>query len=194
MLEDISFKKEAEKISLPENHNYLISYPKFVNYFAEKDELTTSDVIIGGNLVYGWMPTTFKLKEGYLYCISGATKALNSVKNDKLLSEEELITVKRVINNSIVGTSKLLHFINPDLYPIWDSKICKVMHGTDSYHTVSKTQNYFEYQEECLNLISQKQLNEPFRLVQKALYESNYNYEISKMRALEMILFYSSQN
>lgn len=45
MLKEISFKQDAEQISLPENHNYLISYPKFVNYFEEKDEFTASDVI-----------------------------------------------------------------------------------------------------------------------------------------------------
>ena len=53
----------------------------------------------------------------------GIDLLLNKAKSGNLLNSEELEIVKKCVNNSLVGTSKLLHFINPSIYAIWDSKI-----------------------------------------------------------------------
>lgn len=142
------------------------------------------------------MPTTFKLKSEYGANIEAATELINAVKNykDKRLSEEELETVKKVINNSIIGTSKLLHFINPSLYPIWDSRICKLLLNKSSYSVVSKTDNYVDYFECCNNLIANTEFDKLLNLINNALDKAGYKYKVSKIRALEMILFYNSQS
>lgn len=39
------------------------------------------------------------------------------------MTKNELLFLKRSFNNSLVGVSKLLHFINPRVYAIWDSRV-----------------------------------------------------------------------
>lgn len=95
-----------------------ISYKSFIEYFKDiKGELTKHNLIIGINFTYGWMPTIFKFKNFELYEI---VLILNKARNIELLNESELDIIRKCLNNSLVGTSKLLHFINPNKYPIWD--------------------------------------------------------------------------
>jgi len=54
---------------------------------------------------------------------------LNRAKIGEPLKVKELDALKACINNSLVGASKLLHFINPEQYAIWDSKIFKYVTG-----------------------------------------------------------------
>lgn len=39
------------------------------------------------------------------------------------LSREPLLVPKGMVNNSIIGASRPLHFTAPAHYPIWDSRI-----------------------------------------------------------------------
>lgn len=48
-LSKICLEQKVE-IKLPKNHNYLITYPHFIDYFEQKEELTESDVVFGGTL------------------------------------------------------------------------------------------------------------------------------------------------
>lgn len=59
--------------------------------------------------VYGWMPTILK-KFDYSEC------DLSAIRAGKLPEQP-------FVNGSWVGTSKFLHMIAPDLFPIWDSKV-----------------------------------------------------------------------
>ena len=81
--------------------------------------------MIGRFMTYGWMPTILDelgelddvSKEGNL------VKYLNKAKHHKKerLNIREIEHIASCINNSVVGASKLLHFINPNVYAIWDS-------------------------------------------------------------------------
>lgn len=48
---------------------------------------------------------------------------VSQAKGGILIKENEIAEFIPIINNSLVGTSKLLHFINPNDYAIWDSNI-----------------------------------------------------------------------
>jgi hypothetical protein len=48
---------------------------------------------------------------------------LQKIQKGEKPTKEDLIIFVRLINNSIVGTSKVLHFIAPDYIPILDSKV-----------------------------------------------------------------------
>lgn len=39
------------------------------------------------------------------------------------MTKSDLVLLKKSFNNSLVGVSKLLHFINPNIYAIWDSRV-----------------------------------------------------------------------
>ena len=94
--------------------NYLISYPHFINYFKNLERISLENMIIGISFTYSWMPTI--LKSMKLENTEKAIILLNKVKRGKILSVDELLILKETFNNSLVGSSKLLHFINPEKY------------------------------------------------------------------------------
>jgi hypothetical protein len=53
-----------------------------------------------------------------------------------------------VINNSMVGVSKLLHFINPERYAIWDRRVASYPQRT--YHWSGA---YLDYLALCHTLV-----------------------------------------
>ena len=102
-------------------HSYHKSCFHFINYFAGRNEITEQDLVIGSNFTYGWMPTILKFKsEDFELAVS----ALNRAKAAARISSADIMVLKGLINNSLVGVSKLLHFINPQVYAIWDSRVC----------------------------------------------------------------------
>src|SRR5258708_7520084 len=47
-------------------------------------------------------------------------------------------------NNSVVGTSKFLHFVAPEVFPIWDSRIAAVFGFRHGYQ-INNALNYTKY-------------------------------------------------
>src|SRR5690606_14666185 len=110
----------------------LVSYPYFLNYFRNIKEIELDNLIIGISFTYSWMPTI--LKSLNLVNSLEAIKILNEVKNGHFTSVEDLLILKQTINNSLVGTSKLLHFINPERYAIWDSRVFRFLNTNEEPH------------------------------------------------------------
>lgn len=141
---DMNLLQQSTSVADRRRFTYLTSYPYFVNFFAAKDVLTLDDLIIGGSLVYSWMPTVLVWKNNNF---SAVVELLNKAKNsDSPIAESELLTISSLINGSIVGASKLLHFIKPSVYPIWDSKINEILHRGNSVDTnsIRKYQDYLD--------------------------------------------------
>ena len=142
IIEDNDFNSaSAETFS-----TYDFSYKYLLEIF--KDLTTKGDLkqwLIGGSsIIYSWMPTILNFSKGsdddekanthLKECI----KALKFIKKEiagdfvKLLNnpafytkdkECHINTLTSFINNSIVGTSKFLHFSFPEHFPIWDSRV-----------------------------------------------------------------------
>ena len=107
-MDKISTKKILERSTCLEvdNHEdrYNKSYYHFVNYFSGKDELTEQDLVVGANFTYGWMPTILNFKSDEF---AAAVSILNEAKRPERISNENIQTLKRLVNNSLVGVSKL---------------------------------------------------------------------------------------
>ena len=103
-----------------EKHSDYISYPEFLRYFEEIRTIDRHNLIIGINFTYGWMPTIFDFRSSKF---TEAIEILNRAKEGSIPSINELNILKELFNNSLVGTSKLLHFINPKVFAIWDSRV-----------------------------------------------------------------------
>jgi len=171
-------------IDLDRASTYLTSYPEIVRYFRELAVIDRHHLIIGANLVYGWMPTILKFKSQHFEEVA---RLANSVRVGSRLAKNELVVVKRLINNSMVGTSKLLHFANPYLYPIWDSKICEYL-GNRAYHyVVNSVERYLDYLQNCEELIQEECFVNVHRSVEERL-----GYAVSPYRAVELVLFASA--
>lgn len=173
----------------PEKDMYVEMYKYYVDFFKEKEELTNSDVIIGAGFTYSWMPTI--LKRLNLSNIDQVTTILNNVKQSVAISDDDLLLLKEFCNNSLVGASKLLHFINPKQYAIWDSKVFKFLNTNEAAHKykLEKVHVYREYLAYLNNLKVTKQLDE---LVVEL--KSKINYTISDFRALELLFFLGAKN
>lgn len=163
--------------------NYLKSYPYFLRYFEKLEIITLENLIIGISFTYSWMPTI--LKSINLEKADEVIFILNQAKKGKTLTASELGTLKSTFNNSLVGTSKLLHFINPEKYAIWDSKVYRFLNNTTPHkYRLEKPESYLEY----LSFIETFKTEEGFTSFYNLMKEK-VGFEISAYRALELAFF-----
>lgn len=180
--EFLAYGKDFELFDKQRQSSYILSYPYLVNYFRGKDSIGIDDLIVGSHFVYGWMPTILDLnlddKEELL-------DVLNKAKTDDELSKNELEVVKKSINNSIVGGSKLLHFINPKKYPIWDSRVYRNIHIAEPYsYRVNNVEEYQKYLWLVNQIIERKEAVQFHKTIEREV-----GYSITKVRAIELMLF-----
>ncbi len=166
--------------------SYNKSYCHFVKYFKDKQQLTEHDLIIAANFTYGWMPTILEFKSDEFDL---AVSIVNKAKQSKRISDEELLVLKKLMNNSIVGVSKILHFINPNVYAIWDSRVCNFLTGKAHAYKVQKSGLFWAYLDLCQKVAAAPE----FEVIHRN-YQEKVGYEITPMRTVEQIMFICSNN
>lgn len=174
-------KSISKNIEFNIDNSYHKSYLHFIRFF-ERNEINEENLIIASFFVYGWMPTILKT----IKIDNKVIKDLKRAKNGHLLSIQELEKLKGFINNSIVGLSKLLHFINPDVYAIWDSKICQNLTGKNHQQKVNNARKYFEYLQKIHSVTHEKGFTEWKKEITSRLPQ---DYKISSLRTIEMTIF-----
>jgi hypothetical protein len=118
--------------SIEENEKLKLSYLyEKVLYFKISDE---NDVIRLAMIAYGWMPT---MNKGRMISseidLTSIKNLLINIQNTsepetafKLVFKEGEETIEKFIkitNNSVVGLSKTLHILNPNIFPIVDKHL-----------------------------------------------------------------------
>ncbi|MBL7965653.1 MAG: hypothetical protein JNK09_01550 [Prolixibacteraceae bacterium] len=176
-----TIRKDSVNVINTESDSYIETYPEFIQYFRNLDRIERHHLIISSHFIYGWMPTIIEID---LKNTNEVLRLLNEVKSGKLLNVEELLVLKKCINNSLVGLSKLLHFINPSLYAIWDSRIFRYLTEKKSSYGIDNPNTYLEY----LNEIKKVSEHPDYKMLHK-LIESNFEYKIEPMRAIEIVMF-----
>ena len=140
------------------------------------------DVLALAHAVYGWMPTILKnyqlevLASMPVACIK-ATKNIGGA--IELL--DDWLPSRPPINNSWIGTSKMLHFLNPEVFAIWDSRVARrfemkvfSLNGNRKY--------YIEYLKFCHEFMKAKASDLDH-------YRAAHMPNVSRLRALELIMF-----
>lgn len=178
-----NLKKESKIFEIKEDDSYLNSYQEFIDYFEKIEEIEKHHLVISSHFVYGWMPTILNLK---LNNLDEILPILNQAKTDKLLDKDDLKKLRFSINNSAVGITKLLHFINPEIYPIWDSKIYKYWSGNKTISGIDKPENYLEFIRQINKITKHKDFEDIHNII-----ESKLQYKVSPVRALELLIFQS---
>lgn len=93
--------------------------------------------------------------------------------------------MKSSFNNSLVGTSKLLHFINPKQYAIWDSRVFRFLNNEEPHkYKLEKPKTYIEYIEFVEKLKNDESFDAFYLLMKQKV-----GYEITEYRALELAFF-----
>ena len=158
-------------IALDRNVYYAETYDSMIKFFSMNKEVFDKDTFYQGlNMIYGWMPTIPKNSKPVnddSICIELLKKAYYHKPNTTFTKKDyqELIPY---VNNSIVGLSKMLHFINPNVYPIWDSNIAYIF-GLKWNYQVNNVRLYMIYMIAMHNVGSE---NGSLREIELKLFES----------------------
>lgn len=189
-IESIQVSKVLERAIFLENDNtqnsYNKSYCHFVKYFKDKQRLTEHDLVIAANFTYGWMPTILEFKSDDFDL---AVSVINKAKHSERISDEDLLILKKLMNNSIVGVSKMLHFINPNVYAIWDSRVCNFLTGKAHAYKVQKSGLFWAYLDLCQKVAAAPE----FEFIHRN-HQEKVGYDITPMRTVEQIMFICSSS
>ena len=172
--------------SIPANNSYILSYPHILSYFSGRSPFDVSDFVRGAHLVYGWMPTALDLyTQPPNPTLAQAASLLENARTQGVISDERLSALASVVNNSLVGTSKLLHFVRPDVFPIWDSNVYRfVFDKTPHNYRVNDITNYREF----LRRVEVIRREQKFRGFHASVI-GKVGYEVSEPRAIELVMF-----
>ncbi|AVD81752.1 hypothetical protein C4Q28_06045 [Pseudomonas sp. SWI6] len=165
---------------------YVVSYPHLLEYFSSKQSLDAGDVVRGAHMVYGWMPTILTLyPEQGKAGLDKAAKTLEKARKGEALNDQEIEGLASLVNNSLVGASKLLHFVAPAYFPIWDSNVYSFIHESrPHYYLVNSLEEYKGYVQLLKDLAIKPGFQNFHGSVQRKL-----GYIVSPMRALELVMF-----
>lgn len=110
---------------------------------------------------------------------------MNEVKRGGNLTVDNLILLKGLFNNSLVGTSKLLHFINPDNFAIWDSRVYRYLTNKEPHdYRIGDINTYLDYLAFCTYLTKQKEFN----FLQNRI-ENLIGYSMTAYRVVELVMY-----
>ena len=172
---------------------YLMTYPALLSLARHSETDSRQKFLQLATATYGWMPRIVRLDPDHLSCAvevftQAQTVAQNSWKDVPVHDVAECL-------HSVVGASKLLHFANPDVFPIWDSNVERIWHGSDpSQHHMGQVKNYFSYADRVHQLRSAPSFNVFYYEFTHA-YEERLDrlgitrYRLTQVRAVEAAVF-----
>lgn len=171
-----------KKMNDPATH---LSYKEFLTYFSSQQALTEHNIVIGAYFTYGWMPTILNLRGD----LSEVVMIANRVKKSIKITDEELRKVAFAINGSVVGASKLLHFICPNDHAIWDSRVYRYLHQEEPYqYRLEAPDTYWNYLKALDDLASDNRFFDSKQEVEKVV-----GYQVSDKRAAELVMFFNGR-
>lgn len=184
--------KPFDAESLRERHKKLgpgdlepgrLGYPYLVQYFRQRTKVHDRDIVVGIHMTYAWMPTMLRLRQSDLQAGLRAVRRLVSAEQP---DESDLRDLRELVNRSVVGSSKLIHFMSPDKYPIWDRRVA----AASRLGPATSIPAYIRYCELARLAVRQREFTALHACVASMLsYPSDF--KLSKLRSLELILWAS---
>jgi hypothetical protein len=186
-------QNHLDKIDKFDNNYELKIYKEFLYYFRNLNEIDFHALAISSSYICGTIPSTFKLSEQDL-CF--ALKIINDKvqKNIELNDDEYLILVK-CMNNSVIATSKLLHLLQPNNYPIINSRIKKYFKSNGLVNSIYKRtkskeeeiKQYKLYRDICTKIICSEEFKHNLHF--QALNKTNEKDSYSSFKVLEQMIY-----
>jgi hypothetical protein len=180
--------------SLIESHaaKYSLSYLALRSLIRDRtDTNDTQQLLSAGYAVYGWMPTILKAvgdleQLSRFIAIVKDLPTVEAIARARNLLCSDQSSALYCLNRSVVGTSKLLHFSLPQVFPIWDSRIAGLFrHKWQSHNEPIAYRNYFNAIHEYCG--THDRVNVPFfELLQNSAPQ---NDPLSHIRIVEYALF-----
>ena len=104
----------------------IIYYPDLCKISQEIVKNYPNEAIVTvSHIAYGWMPRMLSKfnEDKNLETLEKVRNSINVTNQDEGQGLILSLPPTSPVNNSWVGLSKVLHFINPEIFPIWDSKV-----------------------------------------------------------------------
>lgn len=190
--------------AIPHIHGHLVPVDlRAITYlatYADIRSFATAPGAIGldrfnqlATMVYGWMPRIVRIDQAHV------TPALAAVAAAKRATPATVhavpITALANCLRSLVGASKVLHFVNDAVFPIWDSKIETFrLGGVLPYGQMTSIANYLAYVDE-VHAIRADPAFAPFLAGVTAATNARLTaigiplYAVSEVRAIEAAAF-----
>ena len=171
-------------------YTYLATYRAMVALASEPSALDLARFHQIAVMAYRWMPRILRLDRAH------AEPALMSLRRARTVTIADLVAseiapVARCLH-SVVGASKVLHFVNPDVFPISDSGIARFRGVPVS--DLEDEEQYCVYVREVHRIIGEPgfdALREDFLAAYRARLEVSGipPYQITPVRAVEAAAF-----
>lgn len=184
-----------QSLTVPPDNSYLRSYPYLVAHVAALGRLDEGAFTTTAHLAYGWMPTVLHL---HANAIAAALPCVERARQGEVLTVAEVQQIAAAVNRSVVGTSKVLHFVNPALYPIWDRRVYRFYHRTPDgrpaaghFYQVNDAAAYYAYADVCRQVVRLPGFASIHGAV-SAQFQPLPGYagfQVTPLRALEYVMF-----
>jgi hypothetical protein len=163
-----------------EDLGYLPGYVRLLSWFEKQECWDDCNTTVAAHAAYAWMPKILRTISPH------AADVLNAE------TPPECEQGFRLLNNSLVGTSKLLHLRFPDQIPIWDSRIASSFGlNFDNYR------HFQSYVKNMQDLSRDKKLSDEIKIHMRSLMKSKISnidlLSFSDIRQLELVLFWSTK-
>jgi hypothetical protein len=180
----VTFAEAEIESFIHESREYLPQYKSLIKLGASVKN--ADDATALALAVYGWMPTilrSLKISEKQLVLAHQANDVASAVATIRTFDAPP-------VNNSWVGSSKFLHFLNPETFPIWDSHIARAFGWMrrDQYESSTRYTSYIEAMDGLRPLAAESVSQATARI------RIEFGYEVSSLRALEFLIFSDSRN
>lgn len=199
---------------------YRYTYDRYVQYFRERQgELTEQDLFIGFAFAYSWM-SSIKQLDPALVTVNSAVAALNkahalrpdelsatsseftTIEGEKVERLATMIEPVRYFLGSVIGTSKMLHFVNPNVFPIWDAIIHRYCHLPEQTTAADSLKLYAQYTSMVHRLINHPDYETKIYRPLLSAMEQAHNAisdqyrppePMGKVRAAEFVMFFGGK-
>jgi hypothetical protein len=174
--------------------SFLDVYPILIKEAADRQNVRWQDAVALLHIVYAWMPTMLRTELVGKFDSKGRSnivKLLDQAKSGPLLLADQIDSLTKFSNNSVVGASKLLHLLNPKQYPIWDARVARrFLWPKVARATLNRAERYCEYQNRVLEWSRDSRVRcacEKIRTVDPRLKG------VSRVRLIELVMFRSAK-
>lgn len=192
-----AIKKITEKKVVMElrAHTYLTTYPEILSFGQSPVPIDARRFKRIVSMTYGWMPRILRIDPKYTNdAVSALIDAQSS--DEQNANSVKIGSIKKCLH-SMVGASKVLHFVNPNVFPIIDSKIQSKFGPWDGQITSIK--NYLSYMKAIYSIKSDPKFNSFYKdfclayvdLLKRSGIEQ---YRITEIRAIEAAAYEMSQS
>ena len=172
--------RHSECAHMESSPSLAIGYPEFLDFFAKPRTLTRHHLVIGASFTYAWMPTILDFRSTEF---DRGVAVLRRARRNGAVSEADLQCLAEIVNNSVVGASKLLHFVAPDAFAIWDSRVASYL-GSRIAGTARGVATYSSYNRCMVDLAGMPEAADIARTVSRRIH-----CRTRPLRALELVMY-----